>query len=1010
MRRVLLTLVAGALALAPYWFLHGNETAMDLWALAVCGGAIAALLTGVSLHRPTDRRPWYLVAAALGCFAAAAAVSLALTQWLTMPPFPSPVTWLQFAAYPILVAALAVFVRRRTAARDWAAIIDAGIVTLGPACALWLLLVEPAAHDPSLTLSSKLVIAGFVVAGLALLGATVRLLLTAGLREPSHVLIGLAVAFQLIGGSAAMFGILQGRALDGVVLLLLAGQILWAAAALHPRMPELTQPGDRPDPWLTRRRLALLVPAVLVTLLSISLQTVTGREPSEIATLVAIALLLGLIAARLAGVVAAYERFVQQEAVLQSCAAVLAVAQTHEEIRNAAARAGLDLAGGAQKAYVDVDLTSHPRLEVKDAAVVGSGEIAASLRGEIRRAGALARAGAARTLVVPIVLHGRLHGALRVTGVRPLGWHLQQGLATLTSRVELALEGLELTDDLLERKSEARFRSLVQNSNDLIAVLEPDLTIRYVTPSARALLGCEPSELVGTRLDEKLHPDEIEETVARFRDDGQGDAADGHEFRLLHSDGRWLTFEGVMRDLLEDPSVGGLVLTARDVTGRRLLEDQLTHQAFHDALTGLPNRALLSDRVTHALARATRSGSDVAVLFLDVDDFKTINDSLGHEAGDEVLVELAARIQSCMRGGDTAARLGGDEFAIVLEETKGVDGAVAFAERALEVVARPVMIGGAEILPRASIGITFGRAGESTGELLRNADVAMYQAKRTGGSRYELYDPQMHDAARKRLELKADLERAFKADELELHYQPIVDLDTGGTIGLETLLRWTHPVHGRISPGEFVPLAEETGLIGEIGQWVLTRACRQVREWQATVPGYRHLSANVNVSARQIFQPGLRDRVVTALEESGLRPEQLVLEITESILMEDVESVARVLAELRAVGVRISIDDFGTGFSSLSYLQRFPVDELKVAKEFVDDVVRDSRKASLVAGILQLAGSLELRTIAEGIEQPEQRHRLHELGCMLGQGYLFARPTAAALVPELLCGVAVTAA
>jgi diguanylate cyclase (GGDEF)-like protein len=398
------------------------------------------------------------------------------------------------------------------------------------------------------------------------------------------------------------------------------------------------------------------------------------------------------------------------------------------------------------------------------------------------------------------------------------------------------------------------------------------------------------------------------------------------------------------------------------------------------------------------------------VLFLDVDDFKTINDSLGHEAGDEVLVELAARIQSCMRGGDTAARLGGDEFAIVLEETKGVDGAVAFAERALEVVARPVMIGGAEILPRASIGITFGRAGESTGELLRNADVAMYQAKRTGGSRYELYDPQMHDAARKRLELKADLERAFKADELELHYQPIVDLDTGGTIGLETLLRWTHPVHGRISPGEFVPLAEETGLIGEIGQWVLTRACRQVREWQATVPGYRHLSANVNVSARQIFQPGLRDRVVTALEESGLRPEQLVLEITESILMEDVESVARVLAELRAVGVRISIDDFGTGFSSLSYLQRFPVDELKVAKEFVDDVVRDSRKASLVAGILQLAGSLELRTIAEGIEQPEQRHRLHELGCMLGQGYLFARPTAAALVPELLCGVAVTAA
>ena len=1011
MNRVLAFLACGGLALASFWLLRGDARAIDLWTLGISLGAIAAVLVGVRVNRPLERRPWYLVALAPGCVAVAAIASLAHAELAGEPLHPQAIDVMRLAAYPLLALALLVVVRHSTAARDWAAIVDAGIVTLGALCLMWVAVVEPAVDDQGLDLT-KLLVIGYVAAGAGLLGIAVRLLLTAGAEEPAHVLVGLAALVQVAAGWAYAHAVATDglTAASPVLLALLLAQVLWAAAALHPRMPRLTEPHDRSEPVLTRRRLALLAPAVLAVLVMISVETFGTDGHLPIAVPVASILLVVLIAVRLAGIVVGYERSGRQEAVLRSVAAAFAVAKTHEEIRRAAARAAIELAGGAHEAYVDVDLTSRPKLELGDAAVVGAGEIAASLRGEIRSAGSLARLGAARTLVVPIVLRDRLQGVVRVTGMRPLPWHLQQSLDTLAGRIALALEGLEIADGLLEQRSEERFRSLVQNSNDLIAVLEPDLTIRYVTPSVSALLGYESNELVGTRLNEKLHPDELDGTVSRLGEDAQREGTVRHEFRLRHRNGTWPTFEGVIRDLLGDTAVNGLVLTARDISERRALADQLTHQAFHDTLTGLPNRALLTNRVAHALERAARSGSDVAVLFLDVDDFKTINDSLGHEAGDEVLVELAARLRGCMRGSDTPARLGGDEFAILLENTNGVEGAATLCERVLEAVAVPVRIGGAQVYPRASIGIAFGKPDHSSGDLLRNADVAMYQAKRNGGSRYELYDPQMHEAALTRLSLKAELENAFLSEELELHYQPIVALATGETLGVEALLRWTHPVRGPISPSEFVPLAEETGLIGDLGHWVLARACRQVREWQVTIPGCQSLSANVNLSARQILQPMLRARIGAALHESGLHPEHLTLEITEGTLMEDVEGVSARLAELRAHGMRIAIDDFGTGFSSLGYLQRFPVDELKIAKEFVDDVVYDARKARLVEGIVQLAAALDLRTVAEGIENIAQRRRLHQMGCQLGQGYLFARPAAAAEVPGLLRSVAVGAA
>ena len=451
--------------------------------------------------------------------------------------------------------------------------------------------------------------------------------------------------------------------------------------------------------------------------------------------------------------------------------------------------------------------------------------------------------------------------------------------------------------------------------------------------------------------------------------------------------------------------VTAMLGTAIDITDRKLAEDAvrdsqeaMAHQALHDGLTGLPNRTLLQDRLQHALARGQRDGSRVALLFLDIDRFKMVNDSLGHAAGDELLIQIAARLDGALRPTDSVARFGGDELAVLCEDIEG-DAGVHVAERVMEALRRPFDLSGREFFATASVGVAFSDTDDSAESLLRDADVAMYRAKELGGARYELFDAEMRRRSVERMQTEHELRRALGQGELRLHYQPIVSLDQGEVIGAEALIRWEHPARGLLSPAAFIPLAEETSLIVAIGSWVLREACNQLAAWSETMPADFELS--VNVSARQFADPGLLDTVLAALGDAGVEPQRLSLELTESVLIQQ-EGAHETLMALKDHGVRVVLDDFGTGYSSLSYLSRFPIDGLKVDRSFVANMEEGSPEHAIVVAVGTMAGAMNLEVVAEGIENETQRAELTRLGYGLGQGFLFARPVEADTFAKLL--------
>lgn len=546
-------------------------------------------------------------------------------------------------------------------------------------------------------------------------------------------------------------------------------------------------------------------------------------------------------------------------------------------------------------------------------------------------------------------------------------------------------------------QSEERFRSLVQNAPDLITVVDVDTRVLYQSPSVRRVLGYDAEVIVAQQLSSLVHEEDMAAVLAFFhRLVSASNSTPMVEARVRHSDGGWRHLEMSGNDQRHGP-VAGIVLNSRDVTERKQFEAELRHRAFHDSLTGLANRASFGDRLDHALQRSRREKKTTGVLFADLDNFKAINDSLGHSAGDALLKEVAERVQGCLRPGDTAARLGGDEFAVLLEDLSSPQDAIRVAERILEAHEAPFAVGGKDVFVRASIGIaTAGargaRAASAADALLRNADLAMYSAKRRGRGQYEVYDKAMHESLVRRFELLSDLRAALDHGEFVIQYQPTVDLRSGEIRGLEALVRWQHPEHGLIMPEDFIPLAEESGVIRSLGRWVLNEACRQVSIWHASLPAERRPSLAVNVSVQQLLMPSFVDEVRDILQEVALDPADLTLEVTESITMHP-ETTMDVLNQLKELGVRLAIDDFGMGSSSFAYLRDFPFDVVKIDKSFVQQRGRRKRdERELTRKVIELGKALNLEVVAEGIEKASQLAELRELDCEMGQGFLFAEP------------------
>ncbi|MDQ4100090.1 MAG: EAL domain-containing protein [Chloroflexota bacterium] len=439
-----------------------------------------------------------------------------------------------------------------------------------------------------------------------------------------------------------------------------------------------------------------------------------------------------------------------------------------------------------------------------------------------------------------------------------------------------------------------------------------------------------------------------------------------------------------------------------DISERKRLEEQLAHQAFHDSLTGLPNRALFMNRLEHALARARRHPTHAALLYLDLDRFKVVNDSLGHEVGDQLLIAVGGRLRACVRPQDTVARLGGDEFTILLEDVGQVDQVLRCARRVLEALTVPFTAAKHQVFTTASIGVAWSNEEEHASALLRHVDIAMYRAKSKGKARYEVYDPEMNAQAVRRLEMENNLRWAPQREEFSVVYQPNVELSTGRVIGMEALLRWQHPQRGMVLPSEFIPITEDTGLILPLGRWVLEQACRQAREWQEQFTARGLMSVSVNLSARQFQDPDLVEETGRVLRECGLDPRCLHLEITESVMMEHAEAAVSTLNRLKGLGVQLALDDFGTGYSSLGYLERFDVDTVKLDRSFVRELGRERGKTAIMEAVITLSRALGFSVVAEGIETVEQLSELRRLGCERGQGYLFSKPVTADAAGGLL--------
>jgi diguanylate cyclase (GGDEF)-like protein/PAS domain S-box-containing protein len=1004
-----LYLATGSLLTALYLLVppfKGSGPVINLLGLS----GVVAVVAGVPRNRPASSVPWWFFALGLGLFWLGDLYTYSYPKLLHKEvPFPSIGDGIYLTVYPVLMVGLLMLVRRRNPGSDRAGLIDSLIMTLGLALLEWVGLIAPYLHGDGMSLLARLVSVAYPLGDVLLLAAAIRLIVDAGKRQPAFYLLASSIVSLLI--TDYVYGLLLLHETYTHQLWLdigwIAFYLLWGAAALHPSMRTLEQSEPERQRRLTGFRLGLLTGASLIAPAVLMIHEARYGGIEVLVVVETSVLLFCLVIARMAGLNRQQERGYARERVLSAAGAALVAATSREDIYVAAAEAVERLAG--QAAGVRLFLLEGGAAEEvaggagPPKATLSPNSVAALLRASEARGdrGTIedhARADLRLPQASPVLVHalswdGEVHGFL-VTIYQGIPSSEERGaLQALATHVSLALASAALAEEVVRRTSETRLSSLVQHASDLITVLDAKATILYQSPSIERVLGYTADEVLGRRFEELLAPGEEARLLHLLADGSGGRDGEAIECSLKHKDGGPRQFEMLRTNLLDDEAVGGIVLNGRDVSERKAFEEQLAHQAFHDPVTNLANRALFVERVRHAVARTRRDGEGLAVIFLDLDDFKTINDSLGHAAGDQVLVDVAKRLDGCIRASDTAARFGGDEFAVLLEDVESVQEAADAAERILDSFTEPLRLDQKQLVVRASLGIALadGTANADADELIRNADAAMYIAKRDGKGGYRLFEPAMHEGVLARLELRADLQRAMVNNELELHYQPVVRLGDGSVCGLEALLRWHHPERGVVPPGEFIPLAEETGLVVPIGRWVLREGCHKAKVLQETFPIEPPLTMSINLSVKQLQHSDIVGDVGDALAAAELDPRHLTLEITETVVMADADLAVQRLGELKALGVRIAMDDFGTGYSSLSYLSRFPVDVLKMDRSFLQ-AGATPEASGLASAVVALGQTLALDVVAEGIELREQWTTLRDLGCDQGQGFYFARP------------------
>lgn len=609
-------------------------------------------------------------------------------------------------------------------------------------------------------------------------------------------------------------------------------------------------------------------------------------------------------------------------------------------------------------------------------------------------------------IVVPLMGSERVQGFIGFDSVRePRAWS-QQAILLLRAVADVIIGGLLRRDALQAlRQSERRFSTLVRRASDVVMIVDQETTLRYLGPSACPILGWDEQPLPQTRYLDAVHPEDRELVRIALKRAAAlpGEHVEIADHRLRGGDNSYIWCQATATDLGADPAIGGTVINAHDISRRKEAEQTLRHRAMHDALTALPNRALLTDRLGQLLLQAQRFGHQVGVVFIDLDRFKLINDSIGHHAGDQLLIDAAKRLLDHLTLGDTIARFGGDEFVVLLQgEERSREAMIAEAERLLTLLTRPFMVGGREYLMTASAGIVISNGFDTARDLLRDADAAMYKAKEQGGARVQRFDAALRSRLLERVSIAHDLRESEARGELRIMYQPVFKTGNRQLIGAEALLRWEHPTRGLIPPSEFIPVAEETGLIVPIGTWVLDQALLQLRRWLDSLVDQAEFSVAVNLSSVQLQSPKIVSLVAEALHRHGIPPQLLALELTESMVMDDAESSSQTLYQLRELGIELAIDDFGTGYSSLAYLRHLPITLLKIDRSFIWAMTDSERDRRVVAVICSLGRELGMKTIAEGIESEAQLEMLRGMQCDLVQGFHLMRPTTPEAIGELL--------